>query len=149
MYANFYLISSNRLGTIKELVNTLCCSHLSTGTHALTPLRLCKIHLMVSPQARVYGEYACGADASSGRSLMEDRLHFSNNFVPLEFPGGRYRTTSIFLPERPVLFLPELPLFLSKHVPCTSNFRTLVQTVFNKQELAFRKTFPERLAGYF
>ena len=135
MCANFYLISSNRLRTIKDFVNTLCCSHLSTGTHALTLLRLCKIHLTVSPQARVYGEYACGTDASSGRSLMEDRL-------PLEFPDGRYRTTSIFLSERPVLFLPELPLFLSKHVPCTLKFPHTCPKCFQQAGACLQENVP-------
>ena len=37
--ANFGRIPSNRLGTLNQFVNTLCCSHLSTGSHALIPLR--------------------------------------------------------------------------------------------------------------
>ena len=36
--ANFGRIPSNRLGTLKQFVNTLCCNHLSTGSHALIPL---------------------------------------------------------------------------------------------------------------
>ena len=36
--ANFGRIPSNRLGTRNQFVNTLCCSHLSTGSHALIPL---------------------------------------------------------------------------------------------------------------
>ena len=38
--ANFGRIPSNRLGTLNQFVNTLCCSHLSTGSHALIPLSL-------------------------------------------------------------------------------------------------------------
>ena len=36
--ANFGRIPSNRLGTLNQFVNTLCCSYLSTGSHALIPL---------------------------------------------------------------------------------------------------------------
>ena len=42
--ANFGRIPSNRLGTLNQFVNTLCCSHLSTGSHALIPLSITALY---------------------------------------------------------------------------------------------------------
>ena len=86
------------------------------------------------PAVRIRSSLVMKLQVADGRPIP-----FLPPLVPLGSPASRCRTASVFLPER--LVLPVSPLFLFKHVPYASNFRTFVLIVL-KQELAFQENVP-------